>query len=79
MSDAQSREPGFESPLLPFQSLNVFPSFSMLQSSDQQCGEGGGRTGWSEAGRGTQATVQPLSRPRPNSARPMCKYITIKM
>ena len=33
MPDSQSREPGFESPLLPFQSLGIFFHFTTPQST----------------------------------------------
>ena len=33
MPDSQSREPGFESPLLPFRSLGIFFHFTMPQST----------------------------------------------
>ena len=33
MPDSQSREPGFESPLLPFRSLGIFFHFTTPQST----------------------------------------------
>ena len=33
MPDSQSREPGFESPLIPFRSLGIFFHFTMPQST----------------------------------------------
>ena len=33
MPDSQSREPGFESPLLPFRSLGIFVRFTTPQST----------------------------------------------